>query len=169
MVAVSVASDHIDCIAVFPSDVEDGSSTTSTGSYIDYGQARLYPDGQVRVYHESRENSEVDAESEEDSGDEEEEEVIVCEMCGQTPCDWETFGEEIWEECQGLKQQGLDNKAIRYHAYRMYTRMRHGVLRRFDRRPLPVCVRGEIVDKWPDPNHEYVGFQAALRDATTES
>ena len=161
MVAVSDSSVPIDCIAVSPSDVEDSSSTASTGSYIDYGQ--------VRLYHESRENSEVDAESEEDSGDEEEEEVVVCEMCGQTPCDWETFGEEIWEECQGLKQQGLDNNAIRYHAYRMYTRLRHGVLRRNDRRPLPVCVRGEIMDEWPDPNHEYVGFQAALRDATTES
>jgi hypothetical protein len=101
MVAVSNASDHIDCIVVSPSDVEDGSSTASTGSYIDYGQVRLYPDGQVRVYHESRENSEVDAESEEDSEDEEEEEpqteeeVVVCEMCGQIQCDWESFGEEI--------------------------------------------------------------------------
>jgi hypothetical protein len=62
MVAVSNAWDAEDCIAVSQSEVEDGSSTTSSsGSYMDYGQLRLYPDGQVRLYPESRENSEVDA------------------------------------------------------------------------------------------------------------
>jgi hypothetical protein len=41
MVAVSDALDAEDCIAVSPSDDEDGSSTTSSsGSYIDYGQVR---------------------------------------------------------------------------------------------------------------------------------
>jgi hypothetical protein len=38
-------------------------------------------------------------------------------------------------------------------------------MHRFDRRQLPVCVCGEIMDSWPDPNHEYVGFQHAMRDA----
>jgi hypothetical protein len=92
----------------------------------------------LRVYPKPRESSEVDAESEEEDSDVEEEpqskeELVTCEMCGQGPCDWETFGEEIWEECQGLKEQGMDNKAVRYHTYRMYTRLRHGILRNFDR------------------------------------
>jgi hypothetical protein len=58
----------------------------------------------------------------------------------------------------------VDNVEVCFHAYRLFTRLRHGVLRKFDRRPLPICVRGEIMDNWPDPNHTYVGFQAALRE-----
>jgi hypothetical protein len=102
--------------------------------------------------------------------EEEEEELVdpapvTCDLCGQAPCDWELFGEQIWEECNAMKEQGSDNKAVRYHAYKLYTCLRHGVLRCFDRRPLPVCVRGEILDSWPDPDHVYVGFQLAVRDA----
>ena len=56
------------------------------------------------------------------------------------------------------------------HAHKLTTVSRtyakgHGVLRWFDRRPLPVCVRGETMDSWPDPNHQYVGFQQAISDA----
>jgi len=91
-----------------------------------------------------------------------------CSFCGQIPCDWETFGDIIFDECTELKDGGLDNNQVRYHAYRQYTRLRHGVLRRHDRRPLPVCVRGEIMDNWPDANHKYVGFQAALKEAAQE-
>ena len=94
---------------------------------------------------------------------------VPCDLCGQTPCDWDVIGEEIWEECNQMKEGGSENKAVRYHAYKMYTRLRHGVLRRFDRRPLPVCVRGEILDSWPDPNHQYVGFQQAMRDAAEDN
>jgi hypothetical protein len=67
-----------------------------------------------------------------------------------------------------MKEQGADNKAVRFHAYKMYTRMRHGVLHHFDRQPLPVCVCGEILDEWPDANHIYVGFQMAIRNAEDE-
>jgi hypothetical protein len=139
---------------------------------------RLYHDGQVRIYSESRENSEVDAESEESSEVEDEEvdealsekeDRVVCDLCSQAPCDWETFGEEIWEECNSLKEGGLDNKAVRFHAYKMYTHMRHGVLQHFDRRPFSVCVRGEIMDAWPEANHVYVGFQQAINDVANYS
>ena len=95
-------------------------------------------------------------------------EPVLCSLCGQV-CDWESFGEEIWEECELLKGQGADNKQVWFHAYKMYTCLRHGVLRRFHRRPLPVCIRGEIMDSCPDPNHEYVGFHAALHDVVEES
>jgi hypothetical protein len=170
MVAVSDALDAEDCIAVSPSDVEDGSSTSSS--------SHDYPFGQVRLYLETRENSEVDAESEEssevedeevDEALEEKEDPVVCNLCSQAPCDWETFGEEIWEECNSLKEGGLDNKAVRFHAYKMYTHMRHGVLQRFDRRPFSVCVRGEIMDAWPEANHVYVGFQQAINDVANYS
>jgi hypothetical protein len=110
---------------------------------------------------ESEESSEVEDE-EVDEALSEKEDPVVCDLCSQAPCDWETFGEEIWEECNSLKEGGLDNKAVRFHAYKMYTRMRHGVLRRFDRRPLPVCVCGAITDAWPEADHVYVGFQQAM-------
>jgi hypothetical protein len=91
-----------------------------------------------------------------------------CSFCGQVPCDWDTFGDEIFDEGTQLKETGLENNQVRYHAYRHYTRLRHGVLRKHDRRPLPVCVRTEIMENWPDPNRNYVGFQAALKDAAQE-
>jgi len=56
MVTVSDALDLNNCIAVTPSDVEDGSSTTSSGSYIDYGR--------LRVYSKPREQSDMDEEEE---------------------------------------------------------------------------------------------------------
>jgi len=123
MVAVTKSLDPKACITVTPSDVEDGSFTTSFGSCKDSGDMEDGSSGQNSVH-----SSEMDSEEEPQS----EEELVTCDMCGQGPCDWETFGEEIWEECQGLKDQGLDNTAVWYYAYRMYTRMRHGVLHHFD-------------------------------------
>jgi len=55
-----------------------------------------------------------------------EEEPIPCTLCVQVPCDWDTFGEEIWEDCEELK--GANNKQVRFHAYKLYTCLRHGVL-----------------------------------------
>jgi hypothetical protein len=136
------------CVAVTPSDEEDsfhGSSCDESGTMVETGS-----------------ESASETEDEEELA---EPDVVTCDLCGQAPCDWDTFGEEIWEECNNMKEAGSDNKAVRFHAYKMYTRLRHGVLRRFDRRPLPVCVRGEIMDSWPDPNHQYVGFQQAISDA----
>ncbi len=42
--------------------------------------------------------------------------LVLCNLCGQAPCDWENFGEEIWEECNNLKEQNFENKAVRFHA-----------------------------------------------------
>jgi hypothetical protein len=60
--------------------------------------------------------------------------------------------------------QNQPNNQIHNHAYRLYTRLRFGVLCKHDRRPLPVCVHGEIMDSYPDPNRQYVGFRAALNN-----
>jgi hypothetical protein len=112
--------------------------------------------------------SDDDTQEEDEEGEEEEELIkpapATCDLCGQAPCDWELFGEQIWEECNSMKEEGSDNKAVRYHAYKLYTSLRHGILRCYDRQPLPVCVHGEIMDSWPDPDHVYVGFQSAVRD-----
>jgi hypothetical protein len=55
-------------------------------------------------------------------------EAVPCTLCSQVPCDRESSCEEIWEECELLKGQGADNKQVRFHAYKMYTHLRHGVL-----------------------------------------
>jgi len=94
---------------------------------------------------------------------------VTCNLCSQLPCDWDVFGEEIWKECNIMKEEGSDNKVVHYHAYKMYTCLRYGVLYCFDYRPLPVCICGEILDSWPDPNHEYVGFKQAMRDAAEDT
>jgi hypothetical protein len=94
---------------------------------------------------------------------------IPCEFCGQVPCDVVIFWDNICEVCDDLKDNGMANNQVRFHAYREYTRLKHGVLRRHDRRPLPMCVRSEIQDSWPDPNGTYVGFQAAIKHAAEDS
>jgi hypothetical protein len=63
----------------------------------------------------------------------------------------------------------MENNQVRFHAYHEYTRLKHGVLRRHDRRPLPMCVQSEILDSWPDPNGSYFGFQAAIKHAADDS
>jgi hypothetical protein len=99
--------------------------------------------------------SDDETQEEDEEGEEEEEEELMkpapatCDLCSQAPCDWELFGEQIWEECNSMKEEGSDNK---------------GILCRYDHRPLPVCVRCEIMDSWPDPDHVYVRFQSAVRD-----
>ncbi len=97
-----------------------------------------------------------------------EEEADPCVFCGQVPCDWESFGDMICEECDELKEGNIEKNQIRFHAYKLYTQLRHGVLHRFDYRPLPMCVRSETTDNWPDPNHNYIGFQSAINQAAEE-
>jgi hypothetical protein len=92
-----------------------------------------------------------------------------CEFCGQVLCDAVVFWDDICEICDDLKDNGMEYNQVRFHAYREYTRLKHGVLRRHDRRPLPMCVRLEILDSWPDPNGSYVGFQAAIKHAADDS
>jgi hypothetical protein len=92
-----------------------------------------------------------------------------CEFCGQVPCNVVNYWDNICEFCDDLKDNGMANNQVRFHAYREYTRLKHGVLRRHDHRPLPMCVRSEIQDSWPDPNGTYVGFQAAIKHAAKDS
>jgi hypothetical protein len=82
---------------------------------------------------------EEESEAEDDEELEDKESPVVCELCGQAPCDWQLFSEEIWEDCNGLKEAGADNKAVRFHAYKMYTGLRHGILQCLIEDPCP-CV-----------------------------
>jgi hypothetical protein len=105
------------------------------------------------------------SESDSDSENESDSDPPVCNLCGQAPCDWEQYGEDIWEECNNMKEQGFEKNAVRYHAYKLYTHMRHGVLCHYNQCPLPVCVRGELMDAWPEADHVYVSLQQAMKDA----
>jgi len=123
-------------------------------------------DVEAEEAEEEVEKYEDDKEEEEDE-DEENEAMAVCprcDFCGQQPCDWEMFGDQIAEECDEMVENGIPKNEIHFHAYKLYTRLKHGVLRRCDCCKLPVCVQGEIIDSYPDPNHKYVGFQLALED-----
>jgi hypothetical protein len=62
-----------------------------------------------------------------------------CDFCGQVPCDWVIFADDV---CDQLKDSGMENNQVRFHAYREYTRLKHGVLHKHDRRPLPIHVFG---------------------------
>jgi hypothetical protein len=44
-----------------------------------------------------------------------------------------------------MKEGGSDNKAVRYHAYKLYTRMRHGVLQHF---VTDNCLSVSVVRPW---------------------
>lgn len=68
-----------------------------------------------------------------------EDEPVPCTLCGQVPCHWESFGEEIWEHCESQKGK------VQTISYKLYTCLRDDVLCRFDRQPLPVCIRGDII------------------------
>jgi hypothetical protein len=155
------------------SPITSSLQTEEEDTTVSVGSSELSPEDSLPV-DSNEEDS--DGKTEEDSCDESHQsdptaaattvEKEPCVYCGQNPCDWVSFEADICEECEVLEQEKRNNKEIRYHAYRLYTRLRFGALRKFDRRPLPICVRGEIMDNWPDPNHTYVGFQDALRDVS---
>jgi len=69
-----------------------------------------------------------------------------CVYCGQNSCDWVTIEDDIVEEFYVLEEEKHSNKEIHHHAYHLYTRLKHGVLCKYDQRPLPICVCGEIMD-----------------------
>jgi hypothetical protein len=48
-----------------------------------------------------------------------------CDFCGQVPCDWVTFADDICDVCDQLKDSGMENNQVRFHAYREYTRLKH--------------------------------------------
>ncbi len=96
------------CVTVTPSDVDDGSLTVVLCSAEDTTDVE-----DVSSESKSVEGSVMDSDKEPKS----EEEQVTCDMCGQVSYDWESFGEEIWKKCHVLKEQGMDSKAVRYHAY----------------------------------------------------
>lgn len=89
-------------------------------------------------------------------------------FCRQVPCDWDALGDEISEECEELQEQKLLPNQIHFHGYKLCTRMKLGMLRRYDHWPLPMCIHSEIMENCPDPGHDFIAVQAAIRLASEE-
>ena len=104
-------------------------------------------------------------------GDEDE----VCPVCGDTPCDWVSFGDQIKEQIQVLyfceinkdgKEEIVDgdgkkvpNNIMRKHLYQTYTYMKYGHLGKGNRMPPSFCVKKQIWLLFPEEDEDkYVDF-----------
>jgi hypothetical protein len=90
--------------------------------------------------------------------------VVTCKYCEQSPC-WLEQGlyDRIVELEESIRDeainQKLNNKQIRFQLYREATTFIHGHLGKRRRVELPCCVRGEVLDLAPDPDGLYTGFK----------
>jgi len=90
--------------------------------------------------------------------------VRECRHCEHAPCLLlQGLYLEVAERAETLQNDEacahLTNKQIRFILYRLATNWIHGFLGKGNRIKLPVCVRGEILDIAPEPDHVYVGFR----------
>jgi hypothetical protein len=86
-----------------------------------------------------------------------------CEVCGGTPCDWDTYGEEVVATVQHTFESveaasATDNGPRRKAAYQAYTYLRHGHLGKGWRIPIPECVVKAVRNRWPSQDGQYMGF-----------
>ena len=103
-------------------------------------------------------------------------EVIVCQICGGTPCEWVEFGDEVTgyskrlythEVTEGviaLKDPDgnvVPNSKMRKALYKTFTYLKFGHLGRGNRIPIPSCVVSKIREMYPDPDGNYMGFHEA--------
>ncbi|CAB9525640.1 expressed unknown protein [Seminavis robusta] len=77
--------------------------------------------------------------------------IAPCRYCEQYPCYMiqDLVGGSLMMTGDMMKDEGFENKVIRKALYKEAARMIFGRLGAGKRRPLPVCVEGEIKDTWP--------------------
>jgi hypothetical protein len=100
-------------------------------------------------------------------------EVIVCQICGSTPCEWAEFGDEVKDYSKRLyihkamngtiamtDRDGnfIPNKKMRKALYKTFTYLKFGHLGRGNRIPIPLCVVSKIREMYPEPDGNYIGF-----------
>ena len=92
-----------------------------------------------------------------------EEGETVCPHCNKHPRASDDIHNLLAEHGEELKEndQTLTNKNLQFHLYRLASENIHGRLGAGRRIPLPRCVQGDIMDLYPDCNHDYVGFREA--------
>ena len=99
-----------------------------------------------------------------------EDDLIVCAMCGSMPCEWIEFGKSLLENANVIhpkdgdgersddKNVVADDERVLKTSCRMLTRAKHGHLGKGNIIPLPNCVLQKIRDAFPDPEDDHVGF-----------
>ena len=94
----------------------------------------------------------------------------VCELCGELPCEWITFGPT-------MKQRGISlyfnlpdgtnvdrngvvvpNNPLRKNLYKMFIFLKYGRLGAGQRIELPKCVYDGIKELYPSSDGVYMGF-----------
>ena len=95
-------------------------------------------------------------------------ELETCTECGETPCDWDTYGSNLMEGTEEfiLSLQAAndgerpENNIIRKGMYRLFVHLKFGHLGKGNRLSIPCCVRDQIRRKWPNDNGEYMGYRS---------
>ena len=92
-----------------------------------------------------------------------EEGETVCPYCNRNPCASANIYNLLAEHGEELKEndETLTNKNLHFHLCHLASENIHGRLGAGCRIPLPRCVQGDIIDLYPDNNHDYVGFREA--------
>ena len=102
-----------------------------------------------------------DSEKEGTQDDEGGEDDRVCLYCGDKPCFWQTFKQEIVSKTMNHKKRTpLTHNQWRKLAYRKYVNIKYGKLGKGTRIRIPVCAEHGIRSIWPDTNGKgYMGFK----------
>ena len=89
----------------------------------------------------------------------------ICWKCGEAPCEWNQFSDEIEEQGVEYVRQADDNitnNKIRKCLYRHYTYLKYGHLGKGVRLSVSPCVLLEIRKLYPEDNVEaYMGYQSS--------
>jgi hypothetical protein len=78
-----------------------------------------------------------------------------CRYCKCFPCIIDQEWDNASDFVEMARQDGYDNKEIRYGLYRLHARS----LGYKKRTPLPVCVTSFLTHYFPDANNQYTGFK----------
>ena len=102
-------------------------------------------------------------------GDQSDEDDIsnLCWKCGDSPCEWVKWGEELKKQgdqydsnTADLEQKKLKRSKVRKCLYRYYTYLKYGHLGKGVRIEVTPCVLDEIRRLYPEEsNDDYMGFK----------
>ena len=86
----------------------------------------------------------------------------MCAVCGGTPCDWETFKDDVIKAMNDYKNMYVcKNSRIRKEGYKTFTLEKYGYLGRSNRIKIADCVTNEIRKLYPEESEDaYMNFQS---------
>ena len=95
---------------------------------------------------------------------------MKCIYCGKSPCVWTKYEAQLIEEFN-KQEPAIDaqfetnddinriNSTKRKFLYKIFTRLRYGILGKGNRKVLPACVTKGIRFLFPDSNEDYMGHK----------